>query len=917
MRTKLYIPRKRPDLVPRPRLIERLEAGLQRKLTLVSAPTGFGKTTLLSEWIHSWRDKTPALRAAWLSLDEQDNDPRRFLSYLVAALQTIQADVAQDLLIWLQTPQHTAQTAETPGEADWIWTALTRLLNEATSIPGEFLLFLDDYHEIQSTEIHDTIRILIDYAPPHMHLVIASRSDPPLKLPLLRARCQLNELREAELRFTLDEVTAFLNQTMRLGLSTGDVRALEARTEGWIAGLQLAALAMQETLSTQGRADVDSFIRAFTGSHRYILDYLTDEVLCRQPERVQLFLLQTSILDQLTGSLCDAITGWDDGQKTLAMLEAANLFLIPLDDKRLWYRYHPLFSDLLRHRLARTMADLAPGLHRRASEWYARNERMYEALGHALAINDYELAARLIEEAGPAMAMRGEAATLFEWLDAMPEPVVRSRPRLSLTYAWILFVTSNMAAIEPRLQDALKSVHAWEESQASARHTKTLQVEEILNEISVLRAFVAVYRGEAELAIDLCSQARQRIPQDRLIARTGVCTVLGDAHLALDRIGIAEDCYREAVESSYAAGNTVLAMVMLSDLARLRVTQGRLHDAARLFQQVLEWGGRRQIPLYPVGQAYVGLGDIWREWNDLEAAETHLTAGLRHTDRGGYTRYSLLGNISLARIKCALGDKEGMLAFIERAEQLAAGTGVSQFTRQAAAYRARMLVCPGIHDVAAASIWVRDCGPELAGEARYAHELEYLTLARVLLAESRERMNRAQMHGLQRVLARLLSQAENAGRTGSVVEILLITALIWQELGSPDRAGMAVDRALELSRPEGFVRLYLDEGPPMADLLKQATHRGAAANYVRRLLEAFGASGVAGLAQADDLAEPLTEREIEVLRLLAVGLSNREIAAELVVSLTTVKAHARHIYNKLDVQNRTQAAARARELNLL
>jgi len=913
--TKLYIPPVRPEFLPRPRLIERLNAGVQagRRLTLLSAPAGFGKTTLLSEWVNQCQAPV-----GWVSLEHSDADLTRFLSYVIAALQTLHPDIGRATLAMVQAPQ--------PPAADLLLTTLINeivgMLNVGATTVCPFTLVLDDYHVIDNPSVHDAVGFLLDHLPPPpqgMHIVIASRADPPLPLPRLRARGQMTELRSTDLRFTLEEATAFLNQVMRLGLSAHDVAALDARTEGWVAGLHLAALSMQ------GREDVRGFVQAFAGSHRYILDYLADEVFYRQPEPVQTFLLQTAVLDRLTGGLCNALTGRNDGQATLEMLERANLFVAPLDDRRRWYRYHPLFAELLRDRLEQAMPDQVPELHRRASEWYAANERVYEAIGHALAANDVQRAARLVEEADPTMVMRGEVATLLSWLDALPDEIVRSRPRLSLSYAWALFVTTQLDAIEPRIQDVLRVLGVafdydehWPEGLSS-------QVENYLAEIAALRAFDAVYRGAAQRAIALCRQVLTRSAAGSLMVRGAISSVLGDAYRETDQIAAASQSYEQAIALSSAAGHSFLSMVLTDDLARIRVSQGRLRQAAQTFQRVAAWGGERRLPLYPVAQALVGLGDLAREWNALDQAEHYLTDGIQQAEWGGYSRYALSGYVTMARVRLARGDADGAWAFITQAEQLAEKVGLAAFIAQIAAYRARLWLTPGGGDSAgkasrqnlpAAVRWARACGLSIYGEPGYAHEIEHLTLARVRLAEARQSPTTVDLAPLFHLLAQLLQAAEKSGRIGSAIEILMLQALAWQIRGDPAKTMIALERALALAEPEGYVRLFVDEGAPMAGLLRQAASRALFPDYVARLSSVFGEQPDTSPARRA-LTEPLTERELEVLRLMAAGLSNREIARELSVALSTAKAHARQIFDKLDVHSRTQAVARAREWDLL
>jgi LuxR family maltose regulon positive regulatory protein len=697
---------------------------------------------------------------------------------------------------------------------------------------------------------------------------------------------------------------------MRLGLTREDVAALEARTEGWIAGLQLAAQALQPLVCDSGKTvapnqtRAHNFIKDFSGSHRYVLDYLVDEVVSRQPEHVQQFLLQTSILVNMTGELCDAVTWRKDSQATLESMERLNLFLVPLDDERHWYRYHALFADLLRRRLESTMPDQVPELHRRASEWYANNERIFEAVGHALSAKDYSRAASLIEAAGPTMAMRGEAATLLLWMDALPDHAVQARPRLSLTYAWALFVTSNMGAIEPRLQDALKTLVAV-----------PLQAEGLLDEVATLRAFIAVYQGDAQRAIDLCLPVLEHSPEDSL-TRCGTCSVLGDAYLQANRLNEAQQSYEEALRCSLHIGNSILSKVLINDLARLKIEQGKLHEASEFFRQVLDWGANERAPLYPVGQAYVGLGELLQEWNEFEAAESHLRTGVAYCERGGYTRYAMLGNLALARIMSARGDKTGMLELLGRAEHLARGTGVPGFASRVAAQRARLWLMPNILNIASANEWLSECKLHIDDHPHYALEFEYLTLVRVTMAKNRERSSVPDGRAVRRFLEQLRYLAEQAGRTRSVIEILVLEALEFQAHGETAKALAIFERALGLAEPENYMRLFLDEGLPMATLLRVAIAQKIHPEYAARLLRAFDKQELVGDGQVA-LGEPLTEREMQVLRLLAAGMSNSEIAAHLVITLTTVKAHARNIFRKLQVENRTQAASRARELNLL
>jgi len=943
LQTKLHIPLVRPGLVPRPRLIERLNAtlvldnkyrGLHRKLTLISAPAGFGKTTLVADWLTNLRFTIPDSgskaddvsiqnrqsqiqnRATWLSLDKGDNDPARFWAYFVAALQAVEPTVGGGTLGAFQAPQ------PPPLEA-----VLTALINGIATIPDPFILVLDDYHLITAQPIHDGLAFLLDHLPPNLHLVLATRADPPLPLPRLRIRGELTELRVADLRFTPQEVTAFLNEVMGLGLSAEDVAALEARTEGWVAGLQAAAL------SLQGREHTTSFVQAFTGSHRFVLDYLIEEVFHRQPHHVQTFLLQTAILDRLTAPLCDAVVGIGDwildigdhiqyptsniqSQTILEYLESSNLFLVPLDDRREWYRYHRLFADLLRARLQQTQSSRMPGLHRRAAEWYEQNGLMAEAVGHTLAAGDLEEAARLVEQIAPAtLWAHGEVATFLGWLEPLPEEVMRARPRLALYHAWALLTTVPLDGVEERLRDVERALGEAKEAVVSAAERQSMS-----GEVAVIRAMIANFQGDEPRTIALCHQALARVPEEDLFLRSTIAGNLGGAYLKSGDLIAAGHALAEASRLSQAAGNTFTALIALSYLADTQAMRGQLHGAAQTYRQALalaaEQGGQQWVG---TALAHVGLGELLREWNDLDGATRHLMAGIELGERQGDVivgpglQVMLDGTIALARVYQARGDVDGALEVLRQAEGWARKHEPLQIARVAAA-RAWLWAAQG--DLAPAARWAQACGLSVDDEPSHLRESEYLTLARVLVAQGRpdEAMT---------LLNRLLQAAEAAERTRSAIEILALQALAAQAQGIAAQAQTALGRALSLAEPEGYVRTFVDAGAPMARLLRQAASRGTATKYVRELLTLFDASehGRVGMRppypHAQPLIEPLSPRELEVLRLIADGSSNREIAAELFIAITTVKKHVSNILGKLGVSSRTQAIARARELGLM
>jgi LuxR family maltose regulon positive regulatory protein len=882
LRTKLHIPPVRPELVSRPRLIERLDAGLSRKLTLLSAPAGCGKTTLLSEWVA----RLPG-RAAWLSLGDGDNDPARFWTYLIAALQTVHAGLGQDALQILQAAQQPATQA-----------VLTALLNQVARLPQQVVLVLDDYHLISERSIHEGIAYLLEHLPPTLHLVISTRADPPLPTYRLRARGQLTELRSADLRFTADEAAAFLNAAMGLDLAREDVEALEARTEGWIVGLQLAAL------SLQGRPDAHEFITAFSGGHHYVLEYLTEEVVRRQPERVQHFMMQTSILERLCGPLCNAVTGETDGEATLAHLRRRNLFVMALDDEHRWYRYHHLFADLLGNLLRREWpAGHVRALHLRACEWYDGQGRAAEAVDHALAAGDYERTAELIERHSLAMVTQGELATLLRGIDALPQEVAHSRPWLCVHQAWPLTLADQADAAEPLLQQVEQQV---------PHEDLTAEGAEILAHVGAMRAMTAMMRGDMAQAIERAHRAGELLPPGNVIPRNTIFYTLASAYYAQGELRKAGQAQAEVLELGRAADNAWMVVRTLCDLADLEMIRGGLQGAADLCHEALQQAEARGAPkLGTVGYALVKLGETCYERDDLAAARDHVSEGVDLMQGWRQPYEMVVGYTTLVVVLQALGDAKGAREALQHAETIRS---------QHPSYHKLNSVVDGCR--------VRLClaqdGPDdaarLATEIRLGRtgalifrEQEQMVLARVLLAQ--QKPDEA-LH----LLAPLAKGAEAGGRFGRLIEILVLQALARQAQGDTAGAVITLERALALGEPEGYVRVFVEGGIPMAALLQQAAARGIAPEYVRGLLEALGEGAVetaAASAVTPALVEPLTPRELEVLQLLGEGCSNREIAKALVITLNGVKKHNSNIYGKLGVHSRTQAVVRAQELGLL
>ena len=815
--TKLYVPPPRPKAVLRPRLVERLNEGLHGKLALISAPAGFGKTTLVSEWLADC-----GRPVAWLSLDDGDNDPARFLTYLIAALQTIAASIGAGALAALQSPQ--------PPSSDAL---LTTLLNDIAAVPDPFILVLDDYHALDSKPVDQAIAFLVEHQPPQMHLVIATREDPPLPLARLRARGQLTELRAADLRFTSAEAAGFLNQAMGLNLRDADIAALEARTEGWIAGLQLAALSMQ------GRSDTAGFIQAFTGSHRFVLDYLVEEVLRQQPDNVQMFLLRTSILDRLCGPLCDAVTAQDGGKVMLETLERGNLFVVPLDDQRQWYRYHHLFADVLQAHLLEAQPEQVSSLHRRASAWYEQNSLPAEAIRHALAAGDFERAAGLVELAWSAMDVSYQSATWLAWVKALPDVVIGARPVLSVGYAWALLDTGELEASEVRLQDAERRLDSPADEMVVV---DTEQFRSLPASIATARAYRSLALGDVPATVRYAQQALELTPDDDQVRRIQATSLLGLAQYTSGDLEAAERALADFHTDLRTAGDrkTLIGITFL--LADIRVALGRLHDAQSIYQQTLRLATGQGEPL-PLGTAdlYRGLSELYVEQGDLETAAHHLLTGRKLGEHTGLTDWPHRLCVSQARLQEARGDLDGALALLDEAQRVAI-RGPLPDVRPVVALKVRVWLKQG--RLAEALGWAREQGLAPGDDLRYIREFEHITLARVLIAAGKSDGQAGadvtvSVDEATLLLGRLLQAAEDGERMGSAIEILLLQALAWQAHGNIPHALAALERSLALAEPQGYVRSFVDEGEAMAHLLQEAARRGIAPDYSGRLLAAF------------------------------------------------------------------------------
>jgi len=910
--TKLNIPRALSELVPRPRLIKRLNEGLHRKLTLISAPAGFGKTALVSQWLGNLDfdggDKRGyGYRTAWLSLDESDNDLARFLAYLIAVLnQSTGNEVAlgKGVLGLLQSPH--------PPQAEAV---LTPLINELAAIPKRIILVLDDYHSIDSPPVNDALTFLLKHQPEQMHLVLTTRDDPQLSLARLRARGQLTELRATDLRFSTVEAAEFLNRVMGLDLSPEDIAALENRTEGWIAGLQLAAISMQ------GHKDSSSIIQSFTGSHRFILDYLIEEVLEQQSEGVQTFLLQTAILNRLNGSLCDFLIGQGNGQSTLEKLERANLFIVALDQERHWYRYHRLFADLLRKRQLQIWPDQVPVLHCKASEWYEQNGFVDEAIEHALCGEDFKRAGNLIEQHFDEMYQRGEHTKLRRWLAGLPVEWMFSKPQLCLLYAWNLFTSGQQDAAERSLQAVENMLDP-----SLVRADDTLLIEQpqmsnadrmkLCGRAAAMRAFLASYRADVPGTIQYASQALAQLSEQDLTWRGTAAIALGDAYGIKGQMAAAYQARLEALAISKATGDLYLSLIANLKLTDTLRMQGQLQRVIEICQQQLRLANESGLSHTIMAAWLLAIwGETLAELNDLDEALQQAKKGTQLSECGKDMMVLSSSCLCLVRVLFSSGDVVGAEQIIQKMEDIARKTHIPPWiTNPMAAWKARIWL---VQDkLEAASRCLDERGLDTAGSPTYLHEMEYMALARILIAQGR-------LEEATKLLQQLRKSADAGGRTSRLIEILILQALSLQARGDIDQALSILDQALIIAEPGGFIRVFVDEGPRMARLLYESLARGIAPDYIRRLLAAFPvdepvqAGPTKHPADQSALVEPLSERELEVLQLIAEGLTNSEVASRLFLSLNTIKVHTSNIYSKLAVNNRTSAVARARALGIL
>lgn len=885
--TKLHVPKPRRGLVARPRLLEKMRLGADSRVVLVSAPAGFGKSTLLAEWLAGAPGDGRSV--AWLSLDAADNDAATFWRYVAAALHGA---------IGGPVPAAVEQSTDL---------MLTTLVNELDAAPGDVWLVLDDYHLVDDPEVGRGMTVLLTHLPPHVHVVLSTRADPDLPLARWRVRGELVEIRAADLRFTVDEAAEYLTGVTGLQLAAGDVEALEERTEGWIAALQLAAL------SLQGRDDVGGFIARFTGTDRYLVDYLVEEVLAQQPEAVREFLLRSAVLDRLTGPLCDAVVGGDDGRDLLTTLERANLFLVPLDDQREWFRYHHLFADVLRAHLHAERPDLVPLLHQRASRWYEDHGFADDAVRHALAAGDVDRAAFLMELAVPAIRRDRREATLLTWLEELPDDVVRSSPVLNVFFGYMLMASGDLDAFEPRLDDAERLLAAAPAG-SDPRWAQTEELRTLPATIAIYRASLAQARGDLAGTAEHARRALVLAGPDDHLARGGAAGFLALVAWAQGDVSSALETFTQAVASLHASDNLVDELTSTVVLADMWLAAGRPSAARRLYvraRQVGEASGGRALRAMP--DLHVGLSELDYESGDLAAAREHLESAKALGEAAAMTERRYRWFVAMSRISGAEGDREAEISLLDTAERLYL-PGFFPDLRPVAAIRARAWIAQG--RLSEAADWASERGVAATDDAAYLREFDHLTLVRLLVARHPEHPDADALGEALGLLARLHEAAAASGRAGSLVEIRMLSALAHEALGDRARALEALGQSWAgAPEPTAYVRLFLDEGEPMRRLLHAAELQDSAGEHPRRLL-GLGTASDDRTSLGPSSAEQLSERELQVLRLLDSELTGPQIARELFVTVNTLRSHTKRIFTKLGVTTRRAAVRRARERGL-
>ncbi len=914
--TKFFVPTSSHPLIPRPHLIDLLNEGLRRKLTLISAPAGFGKTTLVSAWLQSFpRDAPESPRVAWVSLDEEDNEPTLFWTYVLTALDRQQPGLCAPLLAYLQTQQ-----ASKPP----LRYVLQALINTLASRIEQFLLVLDDYHLITEPEVHSSLTYLVEHLPPQLHVTLATRADPPLPLSLLRARGEVLEVRTNQLRCTPEEAMAFFKEVMGMQLPTDIIQNATTKTEGWLVGLHLLGL------SLQGYTDPADLLDEVSGSQRYILDYLMEEVLRRQPPPVQTFLLHTSILERLSAPLCDAVLQQTDSQEILEFLERANVFVVPLDGQRRWFRYHALFAEALRSRLEQTEGEVISTLHLRASRWYAEQGFLTEAARHAISAQDWPRVADLIEQEYAFIWGHSEHAMVRHWLEKLPVEIVRSRPRLCLAYAKTLFMVAPYTTMERWLDDAETALQATlpapmnetantGASPSPQRHEQ----DNLLGEIAAYRAIITgYYLGEGHTTLALCQEALAHLAEQNLLARAEVAYAQSLAHHSFGDIVAAIECAREATTLAQAAGDISSTILYMSRTAYSLLLHGKLREVVQLAEQAALLGTTPVgLPHAMVCWSFIFHADVLREWNRLDEALDLVLQAVRLSEQTETVVALYLGYTELMRVYLARGEMEAAHSAFQHAEEVLEKT-YSLYRRDAYLIVDWVQFWLASGQSERATHWARELLQQTRVLSPFAREREDVAHARIVLAQKRP------MEALA-LLEPLEAGAEKQERWSHVIEIKVLQALAHSMRGEEREAFTLLSQALQLAEPEGYIRRFVDEGSQMAVLLtrlRNQQRKHGPTPYLDTVLAAFRQDGTTPEHQPEaagqrttvqPLLDPLSERELEVLHLLVRGDSNQEIAEGLVITIDTVKRHVSNIFSKLGVHTRVRAVARARALGLL
>ncbi len=894
LHTKLYISPLRSKIVLRPRLIERLDDALFGGFTLISAPAGFGKTTLLREWI-SQQD----LSLAWFSIDNGDNDPIRFWTYVIAALQTVQPDIGRAVFAAIQTPQPPA-----------IESLLAELINEITTNSNyssaltakpRFILVLDDYHLITESNVHNSLVFFLDNLPPQIHLIISGRSDPPWPLARLRARRKMNELRADDLRFSSQEIAIFLNSVMMLNISPENIAALERRTEGWIVGLQMAALSMQKS------SDISAFIRAFTGTNRFILDYLLEEVLDQQSSDTQEFLLKTSLLEHLSADICDFILGRSNSKMLLSQIEKANLFLIPLDDHRKWYRYHHLFSELLCNQLTLRYPDVVSHLHQKASQWLEDQGYVDESVDHALAANDYDRLARLCEKYAQGMLQQSRHSVLHTWIEALPSDLIHKRPWLCVYQSW----TRHWAGIRDRGDECLENAERMLENSPSLDE---FERGKLSGSIATVRAHYALVNEQLPLAIEQAEKALQLLPDTDFYTPGTAGIALGGAYWGQGKIAQAEQAFSTCAAIALKGGYVSRASSALCYAGIQQLNQAKLKDAEITFNQALSLAQGPGAHRYPIaGYPLAKLGELACEWNLLEQARELTEDGLKLCKLLGHVDLIAEAYAALARVRLADADYAGVLEILNQADQLTLATKLDPWAiTWLDDCRIQLWLSTGKLDQAAH--WVETSGLKADGGFNFHYDLHHILLVKILVAQIASNPGNSAADPCLELISRLLAATTKMGWVHQKIQVLILQALVFKSIGHEDHALHSLKQSVVLAEPAGYIRTFIREGQALQELLKNLAAWEKTNRYLEDLLQAFVRETS---SQQPGLAELLSPREMEVMNILTTSLSVPEIAAELVLSPNTVRSHIKSIYGKLGVNRRMDAIEKAKELQLV